>query len=74
MYIVERLDWTLSESHMCEWCGKKKPVRQLRYSLRLDPVPRVILYCLSCRAREAAGQLDSHGRRLGHENFAGHNA
>ena len=63
---VARLDFWLNDYRCCQWCGQQKPTDQLRFSLRVDPVPRVILFCLSCRAREAAGQLDAYGHPVSH--------
>lgn len=45
----------------CQWCGCDDR-RKLVTSLRFEPVPRFIVFCTSCRAREADGQIDSFGK------------
>jgi hypothetical protein len=60
----QRVDWGISNPISCDWCGRQMPMDKLRFSLRVDPLPRLIHYCLSCRAREAAGQLDAFGKSI----------
>lgn len=48
----------------CQWCGCDDR-RKLVTSLRFDPVPRFIVFCTSCRAREKDGQLDDQGKPTG---------
>jgi hypothetical protein len=65
--IISRLDFSIEKPHVCEWCGCDR-TENLRFSYRYneyeDPPIRMILYCISCRAREADGQLDSWGKPL----------
>lgn len=64
---VNRLDFNIPKPHVCEWCGCDT-YEKLRFSYRFnpedDPPERVILFCTSCRAREADGQLDSWGKPI----------
>lgn len=57
-----RMDSTLPHEFKCEWCGETR-LFKLRISLRF-PEQRSILFCTSCRAREAAGMLDDHGKPI----------
>ena len=57
-----RMDTTLPDEYKCEWCGETR-LSKLRISLRF-PENRSILFCTSCRAREAAGMLDDHGKPI----------
>lgn len=57
-----RMDSTLPDEYKCEWCGETR-LYKLRISLRF-PEGRSILFCTSCRAREAAGMLDDHGKPI----------
>lgn len=61
--LVERTDWTLPNPQQCEWCGEMN-FEKLRYSVRFGKEPRIILFCTSCRAREADGQLDEYGKLI----------
>jgi len=60
---LERVDSSLPDPVQCEWCGELN-FEKLRVSFRVDPQPRFILFCTSCRAREADGQLDQFGRPI----------
>lgn len=57
-----RMDSTLPDEYKCEWCGETR-FHKLRISIRF-PQRRSILFCTSCRAREAAGMLDDNGRPI----------
>ena len=61
--LLNRLDWTFPEPAQCQWCGEAN-FEKLRFSIRFGNDPRIILFCTSCRAREADGQLDEYGKLL----------
>lgn len=65
--IISRLDFSIQKPHVCQWCGADK-LENLRFSYRYepgeDPPVRMILFCTSCRAREADRQLDSWGKPI----------
>lgn len=56
-----RMDAALPNPLQCEWCGCVQ-VSKLRVSARFEPRPRFLMFCTSCRAREADGQLDEYGK------------
>lgn len=61
--LLNRLDMPYPNSAQCEWCGEAN-FQKLRFSIRFGNHPRIILFCTSCRAREADGQLDEYGKLL----------
>lgn len=61
---ITRMDMSLPSKPLCQWCLSVVPLDQFRVSVRVDPRPRVILFCLSCREREASGELDAYGQPI----------
>lgn len=61
--LLDRIDGSLPRPVQCEWCGELN-FEKLRVSIRFGQQPRIILFCTSCRAREADGQLDEYGRLI----------
>lgn len=61
---ITRMDAALPSKPVCQWCLSVGPWDQFRVSFRVDPRPRVILFCLSCREQEAAGDLDAFGQSI----------
>lgn len=58
---IARVDFTIPNPIQCKWCGKERSLNKLRFSFRSDPLPRLFVYCLSCRDKEHAGELDAFG-------------
>lgn len=60
---IIRLDAALPNPLQCEWCGCVE-VSKLRVSARFESSPRFLMFCISCRAREADGQLNQYGKPI----------
>lgn len=58
---IQRVDFGISDPIRCKWCGQEKSLDKLRFSFRADPLPRLFVFCLSCRDKETAGELDAFG-------------